>query len=49
MRFGRQLHTRVVPEWANAYVDYDRFKSLLKLEASDTQSKQNPSLVPNQH
>ena len=46
MRFGSQLHTRVVPEWANAYIDYDRFKSKLKLEASHAQSKLNPNLVP---
>lgn len=41
MRFGRQLHTRVVPEWADAYIDYHGFKSQLKLKASNAQSQHN--------
>jgi len=44
MRFGRRFHTHVVPEWVNTYIDYNRFKSQLKLETR-LQGKQHRRLV----
>lgn len=31
MRFGRDLHAHIVPEWASCYVPYNVVKRALKL------------------
>lgn len=50
MKFGKKLRSQMVPEWQEAYMEYDNLKTLLKeIQTFRLSTCQLPSLATRQH
>ncbi|KAM5567257.1 phosphate transporter PHO1 [Rosa sericea] len=45
MKFGKEFKKQMVPEWAEAYMDYNGLKSILRELREYKQSKQHPAVT----
>lgn len=46
MKFGKEFKKQMVPEWAEAYMDYNGLKRILRELREYKQSKKHPAVTP---